>query len=203
MEAHQFFEEGRILVPEVRSACSFLNAKFVTVKCNLFSISKIFPGIWLGFVTIRLIQALYQGQKNRLKMQGSETGRQVKSPSSDKKTVSEANTTRMLIVVILLFLCTELPPSLLYILEIFFDKEFYFQCRRPLHYPILCMYYLSGAFNFVVYITLSKNFRDSFLKALGVLLKPSGNSVTLGSMVTVGSNFAEEQNTVEAIEIQS
>lgn len=72
----------------------------------------------------------------------------------------------MLFVVLLFCIITEFPPSFLYILEIFFDKEFHFQCKKPLHYPILFMYYLSGAFNFVVYITMSKNSRDCFLNVV-------------------------------------
>lgn len=118
----------------------------------------------------------------------------------DPRNVSETNTTRMLVVVLLLCIVTELPPSLLYILEIFFDKEFYFQCRRPLHYPTLFMYYLSGAFNFVVYISLSKNYRECFLKLVGVERTKSHPNVS-GSSGKSNSKASVETAVSDEIEM--
>ena len=76
----------------------------------------------------------------------------------------------MLVAVLILFLFTELPPSILTlvlaVLEVTMGlgQVYYFECRRPVHYLLLIMYYGSGCFNFFVYVSMSTNYRATLLK---------------------------------------
>ena len=72
-------------------------------------------------------------------------------------------TTAMLVTVLILFLITQLPPSIAVFLEVCLDEVYYFECRRSVHYLILMMYSISGSFNFFVYVSMSKNYRDTLL----------------------------------------
>ena len=119
-------------------------------------IFKIIPCALLTILTILLITAMHRAYKRRraLKNQG-------KREESDRH--GEHNrTTGMLLAVVVLFLFTELPQGILTILGLILDNFLY-----DVYYPLgdlmditaLC----NNAINFVLYCTMSRQFRDTFV----------------------------------------
>ena len=85
------------------------------------------------------------------------------SQESANESTEFDKTTAMLVTVLILFFITELPPSIAVVLEVFLGIVYYFECRGPVHYLMLMMYYVSGCFNFFVYLSMSRDFRATLL----------------------------------------
>ena len=118
-------------------------------------IFKIIPCVLLTILTILLITAMHRAYKRRraLKNQG-------KREESDRH--GEHNrTTGMLLAVVVLFLLTELPQGILTILSLLLDSflnEVYYPLGDLMDIMALC----NNAINFVLYCTMSRQFRDTF-----------------------------------------
>ena len=124
------------------------------IQATLF---KIVPCVLLTILTILLITAMHRAYQRRraLKNQG-------KRDESDKH--GEHNrTTGMLLAVVVLFLLTELPQGILTILsliDIKFQHEVYYPLGDVMDITALC----NNAINFVLYCTMSRQFRETFVK---------------------------------------
>lgn len=140
--------------------------------------SKIIPCLALTYVSIRLIIALARNRRKRQEMDASSFRLSTTSTSSTavdqtaivKKDENESaefdKTTFMLLLVLVVFLVTELPASVFVTLEIFLKEKYYAECRGPAHYLILMMYYINGTFTFVVYISMSTRYRETLITVL-------------------------------------
>lgn len=117
---------------------------------------KIVPCVLLTILTILLITAMHRAYKRRraLKNQG-------KREESDRH--GEHNrTTRMLLAVVVLFLLTELPQGILTILGLILET-FQYDVYYPLGDLMDIMALCNNAINFVLYCTMSRQFRDTFV----------------------------------------
>lgn len=81
--------------------------------------------------------------------------------------------TTMILAILILFLVTELPPSIAILLEVFLKQSYYRECRAPAHYLILMMYYISGCFNFFVYFKLNERYRAQLKSFWSLIVKPN------------------------------
>jgi hypothetical protein len=118
---------------------------------------KLVPCFLLTVLTILLITALHKAHKRHVHL---------KSQGMRKDDVEKHNehfrTTAMLLAVVILFLITELPQGILTLLMIFMDglqNELY----NPLGDILDIVALLNNAINFVLYCTMSQQFRDTFV----------------------------------------
>ncbi|XP_041369865.1 sex peptide receptor-like [Gigantopelta aegis] len=116
---------------------------------------KLIPCAMLMTLTILLIHAMHKAHRKRmlLKSQG-------RKAESDKH--GEHNrTTKMLLAVVVLFMITELPQGLLTLMNIFI-RCFQDVVYNPLGDLLDIMALINNSVNFVLYCTMSKQFRDTF-----------------------------------------
>ncbi|XP_071443765.1 G-protein coupled receptor dmsr-1-like [Hetaerina americana] len=71
-------------------------------------------------------------------------------------------TTAMLLAVLLLFLVSEVPQGVLGLLSVIIGKRFFQDCYHSLGEAMDLLALTNGAVNFVVYCTMSRQFRDTF-----------------------------------------
>ncbi|XP_046401721.1 G-protein coupled receptor dmsr-1-like isoform X2 [Ischnura elegans] len=71
-------------------------------------------------------------------------------------------TTGMLLAVLLLFLLSEVPQGVLGLLSVIIGKRFFQDCYHRLGEAMDLLVLANGAVNFVVYYTMSRQFRDTF-----------------------------------------
>ena len=117
---------------------------------------KLIPCVMLTLLTILLIIAMHQAHKKRMTLKN-----QGKKAESDKH--GEHNrTTLMLLAVVVLFLITEFPQGILTLLNIFIET-FYLEVYTPLGDILDIMALCNNAINFVLYCSMSKQFRDTFI----------------------------------------
>ncbi|KAK3094731.1 hypothetical protein FSP39_005524 [Pinctada imbricata] len=117
---------------------------------------KLIPCVMLTLLTILLIIAMHQAHKKRMALKN-----QGKKDESDRH--GEHNrTTLMLLAVVILFLITEFPQGILTLCNIFIDK-FYEKVYTPLGDLLDIMALCNNAINFVLYCSMSKQFRDTFI----------------------------------------
>lgn len=120
------------------------------------TIFKILPCFLLTVLTILLVVAMHRAYKRRMALKS-----QGRREESDRH--GEHNrTTVMLLAVVGLFLLTELPQGILTILGLIeerFFMEIYYPLGDILDITALC----NNAINFVLYSTMSRQFRDTFV----------------------------------------
>lgn len=117
---------------------------------------KLVPCFMLTVLTVLLIHAMHKAYRKRmlLKSQG-------RKAESDKH--GEHNrTTGMLLAVVVLFTITELPQGILTLMNIFIDC-FRFVVYNPLGDLLDAMALINNSVNFVLYCSMSKQFRDTFM----------------------------------------
>ena len=140
---------------EYRSGGAFVHIDRLNkmIQAVLF---KIVPCILLTILTILLITAMHRAYKKRMALKN-----QGKREESDRH--GEHNrTTGMLLAVVVLFLLTELPQGILTILSLLltdFFQNVYMRLGDLLDIMALC----NNAINFVLYSTMSRQFRDTFV----------------------------------------
>lgn len=78
-------------------------------------------------------------------------------------------TTNILIAVLTLFIITELPQGILGLLSVVWGKKFFKTCYASLGDLMDILALFNGAVNFILYCTMSKQFRKTF----GQLFKPT------------------------------
>ncbi|CAG2189324.1 G-protein coupled receptor dmsr-1-like [Mytilus edulis] len=120
------------------------------------SLMKIIPCIMLTLLTILLVVAMHRAYKRRMALKNKG-----KKEDSDKH--NEHNrTTLMLLAVVVLFLITELPQGIMTILNIVDIERFYESVYMPLGDLFDITALCNNAINFVLYCTMSTQFRETF-----------------------------------------
>ncbi|KAH3785772.1 G-protein coupled receptor dmsr-1-like [Dreissena polymorpha] len=156
-------------------------------------IFKILPCFALACLTILLVTAMHRAYKKRMRLRN-----QGRNEESDRH--GEHNrTTGMLLAVVVLFLLTEMPQGILTIMSLV--QDYYFNnVYMPLGDVLDIMALCNNAINFVLYSTMSKQFRDTFvsqfccccpkkrpgwmrMKIIKSKTEQNGNSVTTHSHV--------------------
>lgn len=138
-------------------------------------IVKLIPCIALTMLSTLLMQALYTANQRKQKL-ASKTGRMEAEKSCDR-------TTRMLLVILLLFLITEFPQGILSLLCGILGDDFFANVYAPLGDLMDIVALANCAVNFILYCTMSKQFRQTFKETLfpssdsqWTRLVPNGNS---------------------------
>ena len=117
---------------------------------------KLIPCALLTILTILLIIAMTKANKRRMQLKS-----QGRKDESDR--AREHNrTTLMLLAVVGLFLLTEFPQGILTLCNIFVEN-FFFDVYWPLGDLLDIMALLNNSINFVLYCTMSRQFRDTFV----------------------------------------
>ncbi|KAJ8889814.1 hypothetical protein PR048_009318 [Dryococelus australis] len=122
---------------------------------------KIIPCVTLTVLSLRLVLALVETKKRRRNLQASKT------PGKKKKVVVEKEkqtdrTTRMLLAVLLLFLITEFPQGILGLLSMFLGERFFSSCYARLGDLMDILALINSAINFILYCSMSRQFRTTF-----------------------------------------
>ena len=135
---------------------SIENKKFIQVNYWIQStIVKLIPCVLLTILTILLISAMRKANRRRMQLMS-----QGKKGESERE--QETNrTTGMLLAIVALFLITELPQGILTFISIFVPSVFV-DIYVPLADIFDIMALLNNSINFVLYCTMSRQFRKTF-----------------------------------------
>lgn len=136
---------------------------------------KLLPCVILTIISCWLIKALYRakGRKQALKSYNQckniavmGNGLIPKRPSKSERRADR--TTKMLVAVLLLFLVTEIPQGILGLLSGVLGDCFFRNCYHNFGEVMDILALLNGAINFILYCSMSRQFRTTF----GQLFKP-------------------------------
>lgn len=139
-----------------------------------FVIIKLIPCIILTVITFWLIRTLKRASKRRdvLKLQDYKKENAslcaTMQFTKSRKHRRIDRTTNILIAVLTLFIITELPQGILGLLSIMFGQRFFKTCYASLGDLMDILALFNGAVDFILYCTMSKQFRKTF----GQLFKP-------------------------------
>nr|KAG5698664.1 hypothetical protein BaRGS_022552 [Batillaria attramentaria] len=121
---------------------------------------KLLPCFLLAILSILLIKQMKDAEKRRKKL----LNKNGKSDDENSKRHRKTNrTTRMLVVVVVLFVVTETPQGILQLLGGVVDG-FFTHIYGPLGDVMDTLALFNNGINFVLYCTMSKQFRDTFVK---------------------------------------
>ncbi|KAG7203011.1 hypothetical protein KM043_010139 [Ampulex compressa] len=142
---------------------------------------KLLPCVILTVISCWLIKALYRakGRKQALKgynqcqpaskSSSAPMSNGLQGPRRPSKSERRADrTTRMLVAVLLLFLVTEIPQGVLGLLSGVLGDCFFRNCYHNFGEIMDILALLNGAINFILYCSMSRQFRTTF----GQLFKP-------------------------------
>ena len=142
---------------------------------------KLIPCVMLTILTFLLIYAMHQAYKRRMTLKN-----QGKKEESDRH--HEHNrTTGMLLAVVVLFLITELPQGILNLLIIFIpdlQHDVYNNIGDVLDIVALC----NNAINFVLYCSMSKQFRDTFVRIFCICCSAGKPNLSALKLITNNRN---------------
>ncbi|CAG5124409.1 unnamed protein product [Candidula unifasciata] len=141
--------------PDIRMATPEFKMIFLVNNWVQAILIKLVPCFMLVTLTLLLLNAMHNAYRKRLKLKS-----QGRRAESDKH--GEHNrTTGMLLAVVILFTITELPQGILTLMNIFVDcftTTVYYKLGDLLDIMAL----INNSVNFVLYCTMSKQFRTTF-----------------------------------------
>uniref|UniRef100_A0A182IML8 G-protein coupled receptors family 1 profile domain-containing protein n=1 Tax=Anopheles atroparvus TaxID=41427 RepID=A0A182IML8_ANOAO len=148
------------------------NPALLNVNFWIYSVVfKLIPCIALTILSLRLIGALLEAKQRRSQLTGTATGLKqivdgrVVDAKGGKQTDKERQTdrtTRMLLAVLLLFLITEFPQGILGLLSAVLEQPFFFNCYLKLGDVMDVLALVNSAINFILYCSMSRQFRSTF-----------------------------------------
>lgn len=129
-------------------------------------IIKLLPCVFLTVLSTFLIKAILNA-KNRYKDLCKSSGMplvngETKKQRNLEKEQQADRTTRMLLAVLLLFLLTEFPQAILGAVAIILGNGFLVSCYKPLGHLMDMAALTNSAINFILYCTMSQQFRAAF-----------------------------------------
>ncbi|XP_062616280.1 G-protein coupled receptor dmsr-1-like [Saccostrea cucullata] len=133
---------------------------------------KLLPSFLLTIFSILLVNTMRNAEKRRKKLlnnvpmsdENGATSASSTTTASRKQKKSRSNrTTKMLLAVVILFLLTETPQGILSVMG-GLDDSFFMHIYLPLGDLLDIITLINNGINFVLYCTMSKQFRDTFLK---------------------------------------
>ncbi|GFN75866.1 sex peptide receptor-like [Plakobranchus ocellatus] len=133
---------------------------------------KLLPCLLLAVLSILLIKQMKDAEKRRKKLMNNSNSKAEDDSRRHRKT---NRTTKMLVTVVVLFVLTETPQGILQLLGGIIDR-FFSEVYGPLGDLMDTLALFNNGINFVLYCTMSKHFRDTFIKIfLSDIIKTSGN----------------------------
>lgn len=86
------------------------------------------------------------------------------APSSATKAFTK--TTKMLIILLIIFLATELPPGILaFSFALIKSKKFFVECYNPVRSFLNLNEYISSSVGLFIYLSMSSQFRQTFIQS--------------------------------------
>lgn len=125
---------------------------------------KLFPCAVLTIISLKLVQVLLEAKRRSQKLTNIHEEKFERKRSSrrlDKERQTD-RTTMMLLVVLLLFLLTELPQGILGLFSVLLGPDFFRTCYLMLGDVIDMLTLVNSAINFILYCTMSRQFRKTF-----------------------------------------
>lgn len=116
---------------------------------------KLVPCVGLTILSVLLVRTMHQAERNRRQLRG----RADDPGGRDRKT---NRTTRMLLTVVVLFLLTEFPQGIISLLSGILP-HFVEEVYGPLGDIVDILALINNGINFILYCTMSKQFRDTFI----------------------------------------
>ncbi|XP_028159917.1 G-protein coupled receptor dmsr-1-like isoform X1 [Ostrinia nubilalis] len=135
---------------------------------------KLLPCVILTLISAWLIRALYRANSRKKALKGynacptivnGNAKKNVFTRKSTKRSKAERRTdrtTKMLVAVLLLFLMTEFPQGILGLLSGVLGRCFFKRCYDLFGEMMDALALLNGAINFVLYCSMSRQFRTTF-----------------------------------------
>ena len=131
---------------------------------------KIIPCVMLTILSFFLIKALVQARKRRDHLKNRrESMAECSSSQSGPEGEHVDCITKMLLAVLILFLITELPHGILTLLSGILGDAFFSNCYGHLGELMDILALINGAINFMLYYTMSRQFRQT----LSCFFRPS------------------------------
>ncbi|KAL0111901.1 hypothetical protein PUN28_013247 [Cardiocondyla obscurior] len=135
---------------------------------------KLIPCVALTGLSIKLVKVLLEAKRRRKKLTTKNTAIKMgngkenacekpkkKRKGNDKERQTD-RTTMMLLAVLLLFLVTEMPQGILGLLSVILGPSFFNTCYVMLGDVIDILTLINSAINFILYCTMSRQFRTTF-----------------------------------------
>ena len=118
---------------------------------------KLIPCVLLTVLTCLLLLAMHRAKRRRMRLKSQ--GRKDESERAQEHN----RTTRMLLAIVALFLLSELPQGILTLCSIFI-ADFFNEVYWPLGDLLDIMALLNNSINFILYCTMSRQFRTTFAR---------------------------------------
>ncbi|XP_041378481.1 G-protein coupled receptor dmsr-1-like [Gigantopelta aegis] len=122
---------------------------------------KLLPCFMLSILSICLVNTMKDAEKRRKKLLNKTN--KVKGEDETRRHRKTNRTTRMLLTVVVLFLVTETPQGILQLLSGIIDG-FFNDVYHPLGDLMDILALINNGINFALYCTMSKQFRDTFIR---------------------------------------
>nr|XP_040569440.1 G-protein coupled receptor dmsr-1-like [Lepeophtheirus salmonis] len=167
---------------------------------------KLIPCVILTIITGWLIKALYIAEERSARLKekvhtgGSrnniivtilnESGKAKGSLTSRKRDTDR--TTRLLVVILILFLLTEFPQGILGMLSAVYGDQFFRDCYLPLGDVMDAMALINSSINFILYCAMSQQFRKTFIQTFNCFSSKVINSPNI--RLTNHKSFAHINN---------
>ncbi|XP_050681459.1 G-protein coupled receptor dmsr-1-like [Leptidea sinapis] len=122
---------------------------------------KLLPCCILTIISLWLIREVYSANEHQKKIRLTTTNEKTlkRQNKGDKRT---NRTTKMLVAVLLLFLVTELPQGILGLMSGALGRCFFKRCYDLFGELMDALALLNGAINFILYCSMSRQFRMTF-----------------------------------------
>lgn len=149
---------------------------------------KLLPCLLLAVLSILLIKQMKDAEKRRKKLM-NKNGSKVEVDSRRHRKTNR--TTRMLVVVVALFVLTETPQGILQLLGGIIES-FFVKVYGPLGDLMDSLALFNNGINFVLYCTMSKHFRDTFIKIFLSDIVQATSVRSEGTMMTARTTRVSE-----------
>ncbi|CAL1528624.1 unnamed protein product [Lymnaea stagnalis] len=149
---------------------------------------KLLPCLLLAVLSILLIKQMKDAEKRRKKLMNKGNSKVEDDSRRHRKT---NRTTRMLVVVVVLFVLTETPQGILQLLGGIIDS-FFMSVYSPLGDVMDIIALFNNGINFVLYCTMSKHFRDTFIKIFLSDIVKATSSRSEGHLMTARTTRVSE-----------
>ncbi|KAH3822851.1 G-protein coupled receptor dmsr-1-like [Dreissena polymorpha] len=159
--------EGVVWFIDVRNGT---HGDIVLAKFNFWIqavIVKLLPCFLLTVFSVLLVRTMQDVENRRKKMMTNNSvadgeTHPIGSSTTSKRSRRSQRTTRMLLIVVILFLVTETPQGIMSLLNGLIE-DFFQNIYTPLGDLLEILTLLNNGINFVLYCSMSKQFRDTFI----------------------------------------
>ncbi|XP_033764072.1 sex peptide receptor-like [Pecten maximus] len=164
---------------------------------------KLLPCVMLTVFSFLLVKTMRDAEKRRKKLlnktpisdgESGATSSGGGNHKKNKKSNRNNRTTTMLLLVVLLFLLTETPQGVLSVLSVLIDG-FFVNVYTPLGDLLDIVALINNGINFVLYCTMSKQFRDTFFNIF-LRNSPGDRRKTTTTYITTQQTHATKDSDV-------